>query len=128
MALTAKFTWPASTEANNFTTAEPLNKIPFDSQKAVRYDNVSSYGILDVIVERVESFIDVEANYVFKSIDATNWDTFMQYAVQGGAFYYYPDSASGTKIQVTMVEKDFNLAYKAMGLYSFKFTMRKVIT
>jgi hypothetical protein len=59
--------------------------------------------------------------------DLANWNTFVLYALQGGQFSYYPDSAQSAYTNYFLEDTNWNAAYKAPGQYTFKMKWRQVV-
>lgn len=95
MALTVpKLAWPTATEASSFIFKFPPRRQSASIQKGTRHDNTSSYGIRESIYERTETFLNIEMDNVLVGTDIANWQSFLAYALQGGQFYYFPDSTN----------------------------------
>src|SRR5260370_24907876 len=58
-----------------------------------RKDNVSSAGVREAIALRQDSFLELAMEWVGTGADVQAWAAFMQYALKGGAFSYYPDAS-----------------------------------
>ncbi len=123
-----KLTWPTSTEANVLLFKYPPRRQSSVIQKATRHDNTSSFGIRESIFERAETFTNIEMDTVLSGTDIANWQTFLAFALQGSQFNFYPDAALAAKTAYTLEGTDFDAAWKAPGLYTFKVTFRAVIT
>ena len=95
---------------------------------AKRHDNVSSSGVRESILERIDNFLEIEMQAVLLGSDVTAWNAFMQYGLQGGQFAYYPDSSQGAFVNYWIEQTNWSAAYKAPGLYTFKVKFRQVVT
>lgn len=124
----SKISWTDSTGTQSFIFKYPGRQIPGYIYKAVRHDNIASSGVVEKIFERVDKFTSVNMEFVASASDLANWKTFIDYAIQGGTFQFYPDSSSATFTNYTLEDKDWNAAYKYPGIYSFKLTFREVVT
>ena len=71
----------------------PPTKVPAYSSTAVRHDNVASSGVRESVLERIDNFLDLDLEWVGIGSDVQAWAQFMNYALQGGVFAYYPDSS-----------------------------------
>jgi len=94
----------------------------------VRHDNVASSGVRESVLERVENFIELELDWVGLGSDVTNWAAFMNYALAGGAFSYYPDSSRQAFTNYWLEDTNWEAAYKAPGQFTFKLRFRQVVT
>lgn len=108
-------------------TYPPRNVAAYNSV-ATRHDNIASSGARESILERVDSFLEIEMQTVLLGTDVTHWNAFMQYALQGGQFAYYPDASKGAFTNYWLEQTTWTAAYKAPGLYSFKLKFRQVVT
>src|SRR5208337_505959 len=72
--------------------ARPPRKLPAYEYKAVRHDNISSAGVREAVLERVDTFLEFEMDWVAGGGDVQAWNGFMQFALSGGQFGYYLDA------------------------------------
>ena len=122
--VTAKFVYNGNTF---IPTYPPSGKVPNDKQSAVRHDSITTSGLRQSVLERIDRVLTLE----FKTIpdsDLSNWDAFIGWALAGGQFDYYPDStlSSHNTYQVT----DMDLGPEWVSPYFYKLTMnlRRVVT
>lgn len=123
----------------NFTYP-PVHKPGADEMVAFRTDTFSDSGIgRQSILSRIETFRTLEFAYV-PVTDLAAWQAFMQYALGGGVFTYFPDQTN-TEIHddwsltdptntgdASSGSTDWAPAYVCRGLNSFTLRMRKEIT
>ena len=95
---------------------------------ATRHDNVASSGVRESILERVDNFLEFDMQAVLAGSDVVDWSAFMQYALTGGQFAYYPDSSQNAFTNYWLEGTTWNAAYKSPGIYSFKVRFRRVVT
>lgn len=95
---------------------------------AARHDNVASSGVRESILERVDHFIELNLQAVLAGVDVEAWNSFMQYALTGGQFAYYPDASQSSFTNCWLEDTTWSASYKAPGLYSFKLKFRQVVT
>jgi hypothetical protein len=90
-----QITWPASAPTSTLTfTYPPIQKPgPYGvmDQEAVGSVSISMSGKRQVMYLRTDQFFHLIFNSTVPWADMTNWQTFIQYAIQGGSFLYYPD-------------------------------------
>lgn len=108
-------------------TYPPRNVAAYNAV-ATRHDNVASSGVRESILERVDNFLEFDMQAVLMGSDVMAWNAFMQYALQGSQFAYYPDSSQQAFTNYWLEQTTWNAAYKAPGLYSFKLKFRQVVT
>jgi len=110
------------------------------SRKATRHDNTASSGVQERIWERTDTFLLFTMEYVKAPLvssgafgsyalnsDILNWDSFMIYALQGGAFDFYPDPAlAPSDIRVCVLEHtDYNPKWRSLGMFTFDMVFRQ---
>lgn len=108
--------------------AYPPRNVAAYNSVATRHDNIASSGVRESILERVDNFLEIEMQTVLSGADVAAWNGFMQYALQGGQFAYYPDASLGSLVNYWLEGTTWKPAYKAPGLYSFKLKFRQVVT
>lgn len=113
--VTLRFTYP------------PRNVAAYNSV-ATRHDNIASSGVRESILERVDAFLEIQMQTAPAGSDVAGWNSFMQYALQGGQFAYYPNASESAFTSYWLEDTTWNAAYKAPGLYSFKLKFRQVVT
>jgi len=106
----------------------PPVKVPACSAVAVRHDNVASSGVRESVLERIDNYLDLELGWVGVGSDVQAWAQFMNYALQGGLFAYYPDSSQSSFMNYWLEDTNWTAAYKAPGQYSFRLRFRQVIS
>src|SRR5882724_4196130 len=63
-----------------------------DEMDAVRHDTITCSGLKQSILERIDVFKTLQMDNV-PMADLAAWRTFLNYALQGGQFDYYPDAS-----------------------------------
>ncbi len=106
----------------------PPRFVPAYDYGSVRHDNVSSAGVREAIYERADQFFEFEMEWVAIGSDIQAWNSFMQYALKGGQFSYYPDSSLTTFTNYWLEDTNWTAAYKSLGQYTFKLKLRQVVT
>jgi hypothetical protein len=120
--------YPVSGGTITLTFQRPPQRVPAYSQQAVRHDNVASSGVRESVVERLDNFLDLDLEWVAIGSDVQAWQQFMAYALQGGAFAYYPDSSQSAFTNYWLEDTNWTAAYKAPGQYAFHLKFRQVVT
>jgi hypothetical protein len=108
--------------------AQPPRKVPAYQYSAVRHDNVSSAGVRESVLERIDTFLELDMEWVATGTDVEGWNAFMEFALGGGLFGYYPDAAESAFTNYWLEDTDWTAAYKTPGHYSFKMKFRKVVS
>lgn len=92
--------------------------------EAIRHDSITTSGIKQSVVERVDEFIELPFETIPES-DLTSWQEFMTWAIKGNQFTYYPNAAvPGTYYEVTIEEMSYRPKYVAYKTYSLTITLR----
>ena len=106
---------------------QPRNVAAYN-RVARRHDNLSTAGVKEVVVERVDNFLEIEMPWVAIGSDVNGWDSFMQAALQGAQFSYFPDQTQSAYTNYTLEETTWKPEYRAPGQYGFRLTFRQVIS
>lgn len=95
-------------------------------RSATRHDTVSSDGsAVQSITERIELFRTLQMDTV-PNEDLPAWEAFIDYALTGGQFDYYPDASDDLTYDIyTLADTDWNPAYAMRGYSKFKLKLRK---
>ncbi|HUY12397.1 MAG TPA: hypothetical protein VMX16_02050 [Terriglobia bacterium] len=106
----------------------PPRSVPAYASTATRHDNLASSGVRESILERIDNFLELSLETVLSGADVTAWNLFMQYALTGGQFAYFPDSLQSSFTNYWLEGTNWKAGYKAAGIYSFKMKFRQVVT
>ncbi len=123
-----KITYTVGGAVNTLPFTYPPTGVAAYNAVATRHDNLSSSGVRESILERIDNFLEITMAAVLSGTDVQNWNTFMQYALQGGQFSYYPDSSQSSFTNYWLEGTTWQAAYRAPGLYKFKLKFRQVVT
>jgi len=110
-----------------FNFARQPRNVAAYNRVAQRHDNLSTAGVKEVIVERVDNLLEITMDWVSIGADVNGWDNFMQNALQGVQFSYYPDGTLAAYTNYTLEGTDWVAGYKAPGQYSFRLVFRQVV-
>ncbi len=66
--------------------------------------------------------------WVSQGLDVDTWSAFMQNALQGIEFDYFPDKDQPGYTTFTLESTDWRAEYKARGEYTFRVLFRKVVS
>jgi hypothetical protein len=113
----------------------PMRFVPAYDYQAVRHDNIASSGVRETIYERTDTFLEftmewVSSNPIVSGLasDLDNWNTFVTYALQGGQFQFFPDSALSAYTNYWLEDTNWKPGYKEPGQYTFKMRWRLVVS
>ncbi len=106
----------------------PPRTVPAYESVATRHDNLASSGVRESILERIDNFLELAMETVLSGLDVAAWNSFMQYALTGGQFAYYPDNSQFLFTNYWLDDTTWKAGYKVAGIYSFKMKFRQVVT
>ncbi len=105
----------------------PPRDLPGYQKVAVRHDNVSTAGLRESVLERTDEFLEFTMEFIQTGTDLTNWQAFLDHALTGAAFAFYPDASLSAFTNYLLEDSEINVARKAAGVYSLTLKMRKQI-
>lgn len=105
----------------------PPTSVAAYNSVAIRHDNISSAGVRESVIERVDIFLDLEMNTILSGADVANWNSFMQYALTGAPFSYYPDSSQPVFTNYCLEQTTWLAAYARPGQFKFKVKFRQMV-
>jgi hypothetical protein len=102
---------------------------PLFNKAATRTDTFSTAGNRQTVLQRVNESYLITMKTILAGDDSAAWLMFLDYAVQGGEFLYFPD-ADDEFVSFTcfLVETAAQLAFSSSGIYTFSGTFQKEIT
>lgn len=120
-----KFAYDPGGGIVDFTpTWPPTNKTPYSPLSAVRHDSVTSSGLKQSVVERIDEFKVLEFQNVPES-DMAAWRSFFSFALTGGQFTYYPDGTdAATFLEYVLEDSDWTPKKASWKNYSFTLRLR----
>lgn len=123
-----KIIYDPGTGPTTLNFLRPPRRVPAYFTEAVRHDNISSAGVREAIFLRADNFLEFEMEWVASGADVQAWNSFLQYALKGGQFSYYPDSALTALTNYWLEHVTWRADYKAPGQYTFRLKLRQVVT
>lgn len=115
---------PAGGTQQTLSFTAPPQQQPAYEKSAVRHDNVSTAGIRESVLERIDQFMEISLDWIRAGSDLANWTAFLDFALTGAAFAYYPDSSVNAYTNYVLEDSGATLAYKGPGVYSLKLKFR----
>lgn len=110
----------------NFTA--PPRQQPGYSKSAVRHDNISTAGVRESVLERIDTFLEFTVDYIRAGSDLVGWSAFLDYALTGAPFTYYPDSSQSGSENYLLENTNATIEYKGPGVYSLSLKFRVLVT
>ncbi|HXJ95013.1 MAG TPA: hypothetical protein VMT20_19405 [Terriglobia bacterium] len=102
--------------------------VPAYELKAMRHDNIASSGVRESIIERIDTFLSLEMEWVGIGSDVQAWSGFMNFALAGGQFAYYPDASHTAFTNYWLEDTNWTAGYKSPGQYTFKLKFRQAVS
>src|SRR5574337_426998 len=96
----------------------PPRNLPGYSKTAVRHDNLSTAGIRESVLERIDEFLELSMEWIRSGTDLQNWQAFLDHALTGAPFAYYPDAAQPDFTNYLLEDTETRIEYKAPGIFS----------
>ncbi len=119
---------PAGGTEQTLDFTSPPQQQPGYSKNAVRHDNISTAGIRESVLERIETFLEINVNYIQAGTDLANWNEFLDHALTGAPFAYYPDASQTGFVNCLLDDTSATVAYMAPGFYSVKLKFRQQVS
>jgi hypothetical protein len=118
--------------AVTLTFLYPPTSKPLFNKTATRTDTFSTAGNRQSVLQRVNESYPIQMQTILAGTDSAAWQRFLNYAVLGGDFNYYPDVTTpanqGTYYVCFLLETEAQLAFISSGIYTFKGTFQKEIS
>lgn len=122
------YTQGGTAQTLNFKRTPPRN-LPAFVMQAVRHDNVASSGVREAVLERIDNFLEFSLEWIDAGADVAAWNAFLQFALAGGQFSYYPDSSLFTFTNYWLEDTSQVAEHRSPGEYTFKkLRFRQVVT
>ncbi len=119
---------PAGGTIQTLNFVSPPVRQPSAWKAAVRHDNVSSAGVRESVLERVDQFLEINLDWIRAGADLANWQAFLDHALTGAAFSYYPDASVASFINCVLEDAETRIEFKAAGVYALTLKFRKAVT
>lgn len=105
----------------------PPRDVPAYQKVAVRHDNVSAAGIRESVLERTDEFMEFTMDFIKSGTELANWQAFLDHALTGAAFAYYPDASVNAFGNYLLEDTEVIASRKAPGAYSITLKLRKQV-
>jgi hypothetical protein len=123
---TPKIVYDPGTGAVEVNPTYPNVQKPYaDNFEATRHDSITNSGLRQSVLERIDTIRPV----IFETVpwaDLPMWQAFFAYALQGGAFDYYPDNASTAHASWQLVDDKVSFSFVCIGISKLQMNMRSV--
>jgi hypothetical protein len=97
-----------------------------DDRQAQRMESITLSGRKQIFYIRTDKFRNLHMKFV-PNEDLVDWSAFMDYALTGGQFDYYPDADVGTFTTYTLEDMEWKPERAFFGFVSFDLTMRQFV-
>lgn len=102
----------------------PVGKQPLDGLAAQRHDSITSSGIKQSVLERIDDVMTLTFPAVPQA-DLASWKAFMEWVLAGNVFAYRPNSLDDTVWgEYTLDSLDWTPKFVCPGTFSFEFACR----
>ena len=118
---------PAGGTEQTLSFVFPPRQQPGYAKTAVRHDNVAACGVRESVLERLDEFLEFSLEWIQAGADLANWHAFLDHALTGAAFAYYPDAAQTGFANYVLEDSEVQLEWKAPGVYTTKLKFRKLV-
>jgi hypothetical protein len=118
---------PAGGTEQTLNFASAPRQQPGFSKNAVRHDNISSAGVRESVLERIDIFLELNMDYIQAGNDLADWSAFLDFALTGAPFAYYPDASQPAFINCLLEDTGETVAYVAPGVYSARVKFRQQV-
>jgi hypothetical protein len=106
----------------------PINKPGQEERHATRHDVFTISGKRQSSIERIDRVMIVEMAYVAMGVDLAAWADFIDYAMQGGSFTYYPDSTNLSIYEtVELEDTDWTPKFAFRSYSKFTLKLRRLV-
>jgi hypothetical protein len=115
----------AGTVVLNFTFP-PVQKSGAPDYEADRTDSFSISGLKQSVFKRTDEFLPLQFDFV-PLADLPAWESFLQFALAGGLFNYFPDATLAHFTTYTLDDTKWLPKRNFRGITKFSIRLRKVI-
>src|SRR5437879_9075819 len=119
---------PAGGTQQTLSFASPPQQQPGYLKTAIRHDNVSTSGVRESVLERIDQFAELNMEWIRSGDDLANWASFLDCVLTGAPFAYYPDAAVNSYTNYLLEDSNATLTYKGPGVYSLKLKLRVMVS
>jgi len=117
---------PAGGTEQTLNFVFPPRQQPGYAKTAVRHDNVSTAGIRESVLERIDDFLEFTIEWI-RTAEVGVWQYFLNHALTGATFAYYPDAAESSFTLYLLEDTEAKLEYKSAGMYKLALRFRKQV-
>jgi hypothetical protein len=105
----------------------PVQKQGEHDRVAVRQDSMTLYGERQSQWLRTDLYLSLNMEFVFQGSDLIAWKDFIDWALLGGSFMYYPDASDLTVASAyELVDTDWSPRFNFRTVSKFSIKMRKL--
>lgn len=107
--------------------AYPPSQVPAYHKVATRHDNISSAGVRESVLERVDEFLEFTVSPIQSGVECAKWRAFLDAALGGGLVAFYSDASLPAFTNYWLEDTESTLAYRAPGVYSLSLKLRRAV-
>jgi hypothetical protein len=105
----------------------PPSQVPAYHKIATRHDNISSCGVRESVLERLDEFLEFTVYPIQGGVECENWQAFLDTALSGGLISFYPDASLPAFTNYLLEDTESTLEYKAPGIYALALKLRRAV-
>lgn len=106
----------------------PPTSKPYRDREATRTDTLSTAGVKQSVWLRTDDFLDITMNYVEVEDDIQAFDDFMDFALQGNSFLYFPDAENDQdSTSYTLEDTSWKPQFACYRYFKFVLRFRKEV-
>ena len=95
----------------------PGRRVPDYEKEVIRHDNIASSRKAELVFEGADVFLSMDIE-VIPQADLAAWESFLDWALQGNTFDYYPDADVASSTTYTLENKNLTIARRTPGTWS----------
>lgn len=119
---------PAGGSEQTLNFVSPPSQQPGYLKAALRHDNISTAGIQESVLERIDRQFEIHLEWIRTGADLQNWGAFLDHALTGAPFAYYPDASQSAYVNGVLVETETRIDNKAPGIYALTLRFRENVS
>ena len=72
--------------------------------------------------------MEISLDWIRSGADLANWQAFLDYALTGDVFAYYPDASVASFVNCLLEDSETRIEFKSPGIYSLTLKFREAIS
>lgn len=105
----------------------PPVKHPAAWKTAERTDSFATAGDKQSWHQRTDNFLDINMSYATRGEEIESWNQFLDFALTGDEFEYYPDADADVHETYTLDDTDYKPEFAFLDTFQFQLKLRKAV-